>query len=313
VIADTPEMIAADRLAVVQPFDPKTFYSRFEHRRLRTPAGEVHAVVGGEGPPLLLHGWPATWSHWRRVMPRLAERHRVIAVDMPGFGDSPAPPSAEKVEVARTLRTVCEALKAPRLSILSHDMGGTVAYAYAALFPEAVEGLILSETAVPGFGFAGGEADLLVPTAQSVAGIWHFTFFMREALPEMLVAGRERAFVRAMTLGHFSNPAAWGVEEEDDLVAWLSAPGGLSGGLAYYRALFRDAETNRRLAERKLTLPVLLLTGADGFLAGPAGASVRAVAEQVQQDEIARSGHFIARERPGLLAERVLAFLEDGR
>lgn len=50
-------------------------------------AGEIrmHNVVGGKGPPLvLIHGFPQTWWEWRRVMPRLAETHTVVAVDLRG-------------------------------------------------------------------------------------------------------------------------------------------------------------------------------------------------------------------------------------
>ena len=65
-----------------------TFTSRF------VEAGELrlHAVIGGDGPPLLLvHGWPETWYAWRMVMPALAEDFEVIAVDQRGIGLSDKP------------------------------------------------------------------------------------------------------------------------------------------------------------------------------------------------------------------------------
>ena len=65
-----------------------TFTSRF------VEAGELrlHAVIGGEGPPLLLvHGWPENWYAWRMVMPKLAEEFEVIAVDQRGIGLSDKP------------------------------------------------------------------------------------------------------------------------------------------------------------------------------------------------------------------------------
>lgn len=53
----------------------------------------LHHVRGGSGPPLvLLHGFPQDWSEWRRVMPRLAQRYTVVAVDLRGVGGSAAPP-----------------------------------------------------------------------------------------------------------------------------------------------------------------------------------------------------------------------------
>ena len=56
----------------------------------------IHYVTAGaglaDGPPIVLvHGWPQTWYEWRHVMPRLAARHPVIALDMRGLGDSSRP------------------------------------------------------------------------------------------------------------------------------------------------------------------------------------------------------------------------------
>ena len=64
-----------------------TFTSRYRHRAVR-----LHAVIGGDGPPLLLvHGWPETWYAWRLLMPALARDFQVIAVDQRGIGLSDKP------------------------------------------------------------------------------------------------------------------------------------------------------------------------------------------------------------------------------
>jgi pimeloyl-ACP methyl ester carboxylesterase len=48
----------------------------------------IHAVIGGEGPPLaLLHGFPQTWWEWRKMMLLFAGRHTVPAVDLGGLGE----------------------------------------------------------------------------------------------------------------------------------------------------------------------------------------------------------------------------------
>src|SRR2546421_7805713 len=67
---------------------PGTFTSRY------VDAGELrlHAVTGGDGPPLLLvHGWPQTWYAWRMLMPALARDFSVVAVDQRGIGLSDKP------------------------------------------------------------------------------------------------------------------------------------------------------------------------------------------------------------------------------
>lgn len=311
-VADTPQLLQADRIAAAVPFDAAAFARTFAHRRATIDGVSVHYVIGGSGRPiLLLHGWPGTWSYWRRVMPVLAAGHTVIAVDMPGFGHSGAMGSGRKVEVAALLKKLADQLGFPRVSLVSHDMGGPVAYAYAAQFPAAVDKVVFTETAIPGFGFAdGSDQDLLKLTPQSAQGIWHFAFFMKPGMAEMLVPGHERELIQAMATDSYTNPAAFGADEAEELTQWISSPGGLAGGLAYYRALFRDAEDNRKLAGTKLAMPVLVLNGGDGFLQYPGPGSVRAVAEKVTAGVVPNSGHFIASERPGYVARSLIAFLD---
>ena len=66
---------------------PAGFTDTFTSRYVDTGDVRLHAVIGGDGPPLLLvHGWPETWYAWRLVMPALARDFQVIAVDQRGIG-----------------------------------------------------------------------------------------------------------------------------------------------------------------------------------------------------------------------------------
>jgi haloacetate dehalogenase len=70
----------------------------FDTRSLTTERGEIHARVGGSGPPLLLlHGYPETHLMWHAAAPLLAERFTVVATDLSGYGDSLRPvPAADR-------------------------------------------------------------------------------------------------------------------------------------------------------------------------------------------------------------------------
>jgi len=71
---------------------PAGFTETFASRYVDTGDVRLHAVVGGDGPPLLLiHGWPGSWYYWRLVMPALARDFEVIAVDQRGIGLSDKP------------------------------------------------------------------------------------------------------------------------------------------------------------------------------------------------------------------------------
>ena len=64
---------------------PPRFADTFTSRYVDTGELRLNAVIGGDGPPLLLvHGWPQTWYAWRMLMPGLARDFQVIAVDQRG-------------------------------------------------------------------------------------------------------------------------------------------------------------------------------------------------------------------------------------
>jgi len=77
------------------PFDATTFFKIFRHAKAQVNGIRLHYVIGGQGEPvLLLNGHPQTWYVWRKIMPALATRYTVIAVDVRGTGDSEKPQSS---------------------------------------------------------------------------------------------------------------------------------------------------------------------------------------------------------------------------
>ncbi|HZV72608.1 MAG TPA: alpha/beta fold hydrolase [Conexibacter sp.] len=107
-----------------------------------TPANVIEI---GSGPPLLfVHGLAGCWQNWLENMPRFAAAHRVIAVDLPGFGASPMAP--ERISIpgyARFLDTLCEALALDAAAVVGNSMGGYVAAELAISSPQRVERLML--------------------------------------------------------------------------------------------------------------------------------------------------------------------------
>ena len=103
-------------------------------------AGDIrmHYAEAGAGEPLVLvHGWPQHWYAWRRVIPRLADRFRVIAVDLRGFGWSDAPRSSyAKQELADDLVAFVDALGLEQVRLAGHDWGGLAGFLACARAPE---------------------------------------------------------------------------------------------------------------------------------------------------------------------------------
>jgi pimeloyl-ACP methyl ester carboxylesterase len=110
------------------------FTATFTSRYVDTGEVRLHAVTGGEGPPLLLvHGWPETWYYWRLVMPGLARDFSVVAVDQRGIGLSDKPADGYDTGTgARDLVALMAALGHQRFAMAGVDTGMPIAYALAA-------------------------------------------------------------------------------------------------------------------------------------------------------------------------------------
>ena len=261
----------------------------------------------GQGgmPVVLLHGWPQTSFAWRRVAPLLGQAFDVVAPDLPGFGHSSKPVDGfDKKTVARRLRDLVTALGLPRIALVGHDLGGHVAYAYAAQWPEEVSHLVFIESSLPGFG---------QEEAMDVAkgGSWHFGFNMAGDISEELVRGREHLFVdhfmRRETVGLFDPDAV----SDDDIGHYarpLARPGSLRSSSGYYRTFPLDRGDNLAWGRTPLSMPVLAVGAAGGYGAASAR-TIRPVANDVREVLIERCGHYPAEERPTELAAAIRDFL----
>src|SRR6202012_5254443 len=102
----------------------------------------------GTGPALvLLHGMASSWQWWLENIPALAQQHRVIAVDLPGFGESePLPAPAEMATHARTVLDLLTQLGIESATFAGHSMGGLVAIETFKAEPGRVRNLILVDS-----------------------------------------------------------------------------------------------------------------------------------------------------------------------
>ena len=131
---------------------PEGFTDTFTSRYIDTGEVRLHAVTGGDGPPLLLvHGWPQTWYAWRMLMPALARDFSVVAVDQRGIGLSGKPQGAyDTGTLANDLVALMDALGHRRFALYGTDVGMPIAYALAADHPDRVDRLVVSEAPLPG-------------------------------------------------------------------------------------------------------------------------------------------------------------------
>lgn len=203
-----------------------------EHLTVEANGASFHVAQTGSGRPLvLLHGWPEFWLTWEPVMARLADRFRLIAPDLRGFGDSAKPTGRfGPADHAADLLALLEALGIARAGVVGHDVGGAVMQPLARQAPDRLVGLFFFDAVYPGIGPRMAAPDRLNE-------IWYQSFHQMEMAP--LVVGATRASCRAY-IGHFLRHWAHRKDELeavlDDFTDNFMKPGNLAGGFAHYRA-----------------------------------------------------------------------------
>ncbi|WP_433250761.1 alpha/beta fold hydrolase [Streptosporangium sp. CA-135522] len=258
----------------------------FTHGRVAVDGGTLHYVRGGSGPALvLLHGWPQTSLIWNPVMSELARQHTVIAIDLPGLGESSIPTGGyDKVTTARRIRQAVNRLGFTQVKILGHDLGALVGYAYARDFPTEVTRLAAVETPLAGFGL------------EELYGIsWHFRFNSSPApIPEKIMDNDDVSTYLGMMFNFSHHPEA--INRESYYRAYAD-PARRTAGYGYYRAFAADAENNKANASKRLTIPVLGIGGQYSFGTGVAD-SFGKVADDVRAVVAPDSAHFVPEENP---------------
>jgi pimeloyl-ACP methyl ester carboxylesterase len=283
------------------------FTDTFASYLVDTGRVRLHAVVGGDGPPLLLvPGWPQNWFAWRQMMPALAGRFTVVAADPRGVNLSDrATEGYDSGSMAADLVALMEALGHSRFAVIGHDLGVWIGYALAADHPQWLARLAVAEAAIPGItpvtpGFGPAGVNNMT---------WHFGFNRLKDLNEALVRGREDIFFG----WHFANKASTATAVPDYAVnyyveAITRDQQALHCTFEFYRAIEQTVEQNIRRQERRLQLPVLAIGGADALGEGVA-ATMRLVADDVTPAVLGHCGHYVADEAPEGMLEALEPFL----
>ncbi|MFJ3667020.1 alpha/beta fold hydrolase [Streptomyces sp. NPDC090106] len=281
----------------------------FAHRWIDADGVRLHTVEGGrpDRPAVvLLAGFPQTWWAWREVMPHLADRFHVIAIDLPGQGHSDRPDiSYDTHTVAAHVHAAVEALGVPAYWLAAHDIGAWVAFSLALRYQNRLRGLALLDAGIPGITLP----DSVPIDPERAYKTWHFAFHLVPGLPETLLAGREREYVDWFLRTKSLSSDTFGDTEAAHYAASVAAEGGLRASLAYYRDAPESARRNHASLERqRLTLPVLGISASHGSIPDMA-ASIRPWAGHATGIVVPDAGHFIPDEQPEAVAAALTDFM----
>ncbi len=228
----------------------------------------LHYVSAGAGPLIIfLHGFPEFWYAWSAQLAEFARDHRVVAPDMRGYNLSSKPVPVEQYQMkylVEDVRALAEQLGYDTCTLVGHDWGGVVAWAFALAHPQMLDKLIIVNAPHPAV-FA---RELRANPAQQQASQYMLIFRSPQAEALLLADDCKRlvgmVMGKGLQLGNFSE-----AEREAYIEAWTQ-PGALTGGLNYYRAARlgpitgeSEPDSNRITASPSLVVrvPTLVIWG----------------------------------------------------
>ena len=276
------------------------------HQRWLTVDGRAVNVIDiGDGPPVVfVHGHAGCWQNWLENIPHFARDHRVIALDLPGFGWSQMPRGDISITgYARTVDLVCEQLGVDSAAVVGNSMGGFIAAEMAIRHPDRVARLVLVAAA----GLSRHYIRIPIRVMSS-----------RHLNPELLYKLAAAPYPRARVMARrkrLRKLALWAVVLYPErlsppmaayLIAGSGRPGAAPASVALATYDFRD-----RVGE--IRCPTLVLWGEDDFVIH-AGAADRyeKLVPQSRKVVFADTGHVPMLERPARFNAEVARFLEEG-
>jgi pimeloyl-ACP methyl ester carboxylesterase len=297
--AVTALMLACPVAAEILPF-PATFRTQ----DIDANGVTLHVRTGGEGPVVvLIHGFGDTGDMWAPLAADLVRDHRVIVPDLRGMGLSSHPQEGyDKRTQAADIRTILTSLGIDQATIVGHDIGTMVAYAYAARYPDKTQKLVVMDAPVPG-----------IPPWESIVRnplLWHFDFGGPDV--ERLVEGRERIYLDRFWNEFAGDPAKIDAEAREHYARLYARPGAMHSAFAQFRSIRQDVEDNKISMVTKLSMPVLAIGGEKSFGATEA-VVMRNAASDVTEVVIPDAGHWLMEEQPEATIAAVRTFVTSLR
>lgn len=206
----------------------------FKHEYADVNGVRLHYVTAGKGKLIMfVHGFPEFWYEWKNQIIEFGHDYQAVAPDMRGYNLSSKPAEVDQYQVKymiEDLRLLAEKLGHKKFTLVAHDWGGAIAWAFAIAHPEYLEKLVIINAPHPGIF----QRELRDNPAQQEASRYMLMFRSANA-EQLLSANNYGALVQAVLGEGLKN----GVFTEEDKQAYIEAwsrPGALTGGLNYYRA-----------------------------------------------------------------------------
>jgi pimeloyl-ACP methyl ester carboxylesterase len=289
---------------------PQPELAGVEHRFVDAGGLRMHVAEAGSGDPVvLLHGWPEHWWCWRKLIPGLAERYRVICPDLRGLGWSDAPPHGyEKEQLAADVAELLDALGLHDVRLIGHDWGGVAGFILCVRRPDLVRRYLALNTAH------------LWPRVdrRGLRNLHRFAYQWLLASPGLgkRAARALGSMPPARSKGLLGVRNCWTDDDAEILLGQFREPERAWASVQIYRSfLLREIGPLVRGRYRALRLetPTLWLHGMLDVVIRPEMLSgYEPYADELQVEHVPDAGHFIAEQRQELVLERALDFFGRG-
>jgi pimeloyl-ACP methyl ester carboxylesterase len=196
---------------------------------------KLHYVKAGTGKRLVMfvHGFPEFWYEYKQQLEEFGKEYTAVAPDMRGYNLSSKPAELEKYEVkymVEDLRLLAEKLGHKKFTLVAHDWGGAIAWAFGIAHPECLDKLVIINAPHPGVF----QRELQENPAQQKASA--YMNFFRTPQAEAMLSANNYAQLVQIVLGEGLKKGFFTEEDKQAYIEAWSQPGALTGGLNYYRA-----------------------------------------------------------------------------
>jgi pimeloyl-ACP methyl ester carboxylesterase len=232
-------------------------------RSITVSRGKFTYREGGKAngvPVILVHGWPESSFCWDAVAGELDSSLRIIAPDLRGLGDSERTldrAQYQKVELAKDIIAIADALKIDTFHLVGHDWGAVVAQEVALAVPSRVTKLaILNMPIIVNLQNNIAARDIIY--SKGAVPFWYQYFQQQENLPEAMIPGNEAVWVP-----HFFKNRPVPQESIDEYIRAFSIADTPATAASYYRTMAQDGQRwyELALAGTKFAMPLLYIYG----------------------------------------------------